>query len=153
MKITEQELEKSPVFLKIKELGLKPEEFLIIGSGIMFALGIRDVKDIHDIDIIVNDKGWEKVKNLSKVYINKIGEKHLYLLGKKIEIWDTHNSPKYNFKDLHKRAYFVGKYPFLSPKDTIRYKKNMGRKKDAKHIQMIEEYLSNRIHFGGDDGN
>jgi len=85
MKITEQELEKSPVFLKIKELGLKADEFLIIGSGIMFALGIRDVKDIHDIDIIVNDKGWEKVKNLSKVYINEIGEKHLYLLGKKIE--------------------------------------------------------------------
>ncbi|HOV29861.1 MAG TPA: hypothetical protein PLD77_02200 [Candidatus Dojkabacteria bacterium] len=144
MVVTESELENNEVFSKIKALKLEPDEFLIIGSGIMFALGIRSLDDIHDIDIIVNEKGWEKVKNLSKVYTNELGEKHLYLLGKRIEVWDTKNSPKYDFNDLHKRAYFVGKYPFLSPEDTIRYKKRMRRKKDFKHIQMIEKYLAKK---------
>lgn len=120
MVVTESELENNEVFSKIKALKLEPDEFLIIGSGIMFALGIRSLDDIHDIDIIVNEKGWEKVKNLSKVYT------------------------KYDFNDLHKRAYFVGKYPFLSPEDTIRYKKRMRRKKDFKHIQMIEKYLAKK---------
>ncbi len=141
MEITEKTLEKNKVFSKIKSLGLESDEFLIIGSGIMFALGIRSLDDIHDIDIIVNEKGWEKVKNLSKVYTNEIGEKHLYLFGKKIEIWNAKNSPKYDFNDLYKRAYFVGKYPFLSPEDTIRYKRSMGRRKDFRHIQMIEKYI------------
>jgi len=144
MVVTESELENNEVFSKIKALKLEPDEFLIIGSGIMFALGIRSLDDIHDIDIIVNEKGWEKVKNLSKVYTNELGEKHLYLLGKRIEVWDTKNSTKYDFNDLHKRAYFVGKYPFLSPEDTIRYKKRMRRKKDFKHIQMIEKYLAKK---------
>ena len=66
MVVTESELENNEVFSKIKALKLEPDEFLIIGSGIMFALGIRSLDDIHDIDIIVNEKGWEKVKNLSK---------------------------------------------------------------------------------------
>ena len=58
-------LQKHELFQKLETLNLDPKDYIIMGSGVMFALGIRPLKDLDDIDIWVNKKGWKQVRNLA----------------------------------------------------------------------------------------
>lgn len=143
--LTEKELLKNNVFKRISYLPLDSDDYIIMGSGVMFALGLKKLDDIRDIDLLVTNNGWEKVKNLAKNYHNKaLNFSHLYLLNKKIEIFNAWIPGNYIPEELIKNAIKIGQFNFASIEDTIRWKKQLHRDKDIKDIDMLLHYLENK---------
>ena len=140
--ITEKDLNNNPIFKNFNTLSLQPDEYVIMGSGIMFALGIRDLSTLDDIDLLVTKKGWDKVKDLSDTKHNDDwGCNYVQLFDKTVEAFDLWGPGEYNIDEIIKNAFKVGKYNFASPETIIRWKKEMGRDKDFGHIKLIEDYL------------
>lgn len=143
--LTEKELLKNNVFKRISYLPLDSDDYIIMGSGVMFALGLKKLDDIRDIDLLVTNNGWKKVKNLAKNYRNKaLNFSHLYLLNKKIEIFNAWIPGDYIPEELIKNAIKIGQFNFASIEDTIRWKKQLHRDKDIKDIDMLLHYLENK---------
>ncbi len=138
-------LKNHPIFKKLSNLGLNNGEYIIMSSGPMFALGIRDISELDDLDIYVSQSGWKKVQSLApNIYDEGWNANHLYLFNNQIEIWDNWGPSKYDFNDLMSRVLVVDNYNFSSINDTIKWKKEMGRDKDIKHLDMIYKYLSKK---------
>jgi len=115
-----------------------------MGSGIMFALGIRKLTDLDDIDILVTESGWEKVKSLAEIHHDDEWNcDHLYLFDEKIDIYNGWGPSKYIPENLIAESFKIGRYNFASLEDVIKWKKELGRDKDYKHIAMIMSFLQN----------
>lgn len=142
--LTEQELQNNDLFRKLDSLDLDPSQYVIMGSGIMFALGIRKLTDLDDIDILVTESGWEKVKSLAEIHHDDEWNcDHLYLFDEKIEIYNGWGPSKYIPENLIAESFKIGRYNFASLEDVIKWKKELGRDKDYKHIAMIMSFLQN----------
>jgi len=87
--LTKQQLFTHKAFQLLSDLPIETGEYAIVGSGIMFALGIRDLETLDDIDILVADSAWQKVKNMAPViHDEKWACDHLSLYDGLIEIWN-----------------------------------------------------------------
>ena len=51
-------MNKTDFIKAVKDLELKPEDYIVIGSGILVALGIREA---DDIDIVVSKDAFDKL--------------------------------------------------------------------------------------------
>ncbi|OGZ62787.1 MAG: hypothetical protein A2639_00375 [Candidatus Staskawiczbacteria bacterium RIFCSPHIGHO2_01_FULL_34_27] len=127
------------IFEKVKKLDLPPGEYVVIGAGILEALGIRNT---HDVDIIVAQKLFEKLRE-SKIYKEEIRWNKIFLIGNQIEIgikldWENYST---TIKEAINTATIIDGVPFLNLEETIKFKKAMGREKDFKDIELIEKYL------------
>lgn len=137
------DLSNHKIFQKLSELGLEKDEYVIFGSGVMFALGIRQLEDLDDIDLVVSSKGWEKVKNMAEIEVAKDwGCEFIQLDNGEIEIYSDWGPGKYDITKLIESSLQVSGFNFANTTDTIRWKKEMGREKDLKHIQMIQDFLA-----------
>lgn len=65
------DLSTHKIFQKLSKLGLNKNEYVIFGSGVMFALGIRSLDELDDIDLVVNSEGWNKIKNMASIEVAK----------------------------------------------------------------------------------
>lgn len=137
------ELLVNPVFIKLDTLQLLPNDHIIMGTGIMFALGIRDLNTLDDLDLFVSLKCWNRVKTMSQIIpdVEWHCEK-IVLYENTIEIFNGWGPGSYNFDTLLKNSIRIGSFTFLSLNDLINWKKAMGRDKDKIHLQMIENYLN-----------
>lgn len=130
------------LFQELKKLNLHEDEYIIFGSGIMFALGLRPLEDLNDIDLFVTTNGWSKVKNLATIQKAESWKcSHVQLANDRIDIYNGWGPGSYNITELIKNSVKISGFNFASPEDTIRWKKEMGREKDLKHIKMITDYL------------
>lgn len=132
------------IFDELRKLNFPTEQFIVVGSGIMAAKGIRDA---YDLDIIVSQElfdscknsGWElkpwtrsgrpgkdwlKGDNVDLMIICQCGEEDLYL------------------EDLKKEGEKVNGVWFLSLKQLIKFKREYGRQKDFDDIALMEKYLN-----------
>ena len=142
MKMKKEILKNHPIFKKLDSLGLKNDEYIIMGSGIMYALGIRPIEEINDIDILVSEKGWTKVKRLGKIVHNhKNDTNSISFLKEKLSIYDEWEPKEYRFKNVYKDVCFIEYYPFQSLKSLLIWKKQRRKEKDKEHIKLIENYL------------
>ena len=124
-----------------------------MGSGIMFVLGIRPLKELDDLDLFVTNEAFEKVKKLGEVQHDEEWDcNYVFLFNKKIEVWNgwgpgvysrTKQKITYSFSDLHNKAMYIGEYPFENIHDVLEWKLARGKEKDIKHIEMIKKYLKN----------
>ena len=129
------------IFERVKNLHFPVGEYVVIGAGILEALGIRNT---NDIDIIVAPEFFEKLREY-KIYKEEIRWGKIFLIGKDIEIgtkldWENY---KTTTDQAIRTATIVNGIPFLNLEETIKFKKAMGRKKDFKDIELIESYLKN----------
>lgn len=132
------------LFKNLLSLNLSSDEYVIFGSGVMFALGIRPLDELDDIDILVNKNGWSKVKDLSKVIHDETWHcDHIYLFDEKIEVYNGWGPGRYDPNEIIKNAILIGDIPFASIEDVVRWKKELARNKDYKHVAMIISYLEN----------
>ena len=131
-------------FLKLRELNLPLGQYAITGSG---ALGIRNLRAIADIDIIVSVELWN---TLSEQYgvIDQGGVKKIVFSGGLIEAFyedsfykleKENNTPL--IIDRITKAEVIDGLPFESLTHVLYYKRKMGREKDLKDILMIEHWL------------
>lgn len=128
-------------FLHIKEFNLPMSQYTITGSG---ALGVRNLREINDIDIIVTKELWNelakqygiidtsKVKKIvfPKGIIEAMGEDSFYTQKK-----DT-DAPTI-MERINQAEIFDG-LPFESLEHVYYYKQKMGRQKDLDDLLLIK---------------
>lgn len=134
-----------PKFDAIKALNLPISQYAITGSG---ALGIRNIRIIGDIDIIVNADLWNVLEmkygvtddnGVKKIIfpdgiVEALGEQSYYTVSKDI------NAPSIN--DRLASAEIIDGLPFESLEHVLYYKCKMGREKDRNDITIIRELLN-----------
>lgn len=125
--------------IKQKILGLKlPENsFIVVGSGILNALGIRES---NDIDMIVTQDvfdslecaGWEHDTWADQTVLkNDVFDLGLHWMNVKIE-------------KLLQRATVVEGIPYLSLSDLLSWKIERARPKDILDIELINDYIAKK---------
>ena len=118
---------------KIQSLNLPKDSFIVVGSGILGALGIRES---NDIDMIVSQEvfdkldaaGWEHDAWADQTVLKQ----NLFDLG-------THWSGQ-TVDALLQHATVINDIPYLSLDDLLVWKKERARPKDIVDVQLISDY-------------
>lgn len=127
------------IFTKLKELNLSLGQYVVVGSGLLAALGIREA---NDLDIAVTKELFKKLTDSNKFQAEtKYGRP--FLTAPLVEIigqldWSHYQT---KVKEAIRTAYLVNGYPFLNFEETIKFKKALGREKDFRDIKLLEDYL------------
>jgi hypothetical protein len=134
-------------FSALRQFNLPTDQYAITGSGPM---GIRNIKEIGDIDIIVTPMLWDI---LSQKYgiTDANSVKKIIFPGGLIEAF-YEGSFYTSLKDPYaptiassiKNAELIDGLPFDSLENILYYKKKDAREKDLKDILLIENCLKNQ---------
>lgn len=125
---------------EFKKLNLPDGEYAVYGSG---PLAVRGIRDVHDLDVIVSNSLYRRLRDR---YMED-EEKERIKIGK-IEIYPPWGwSPE--IKDLEmeeviSQAELIKGVRFTKLEDILDFKKRMGRPKDLKDIQLVNDYLEER---------
>lgn len=118
---------------ELKKLNFPSDQYAIFGSGPM---GIRGLKEINDLDVVVSGGLYEKLKNKFKE------EKPGQIKIGNVEIFPCWNALIEKPEEVIKRAENIHGFKFITLPDLIQWKSKMGREKDKKDIEIIEEFLN-----------
>lgn len=128
---------------ELSKLSLDETNCVVIGSGILNALGIRES---HDIDVIVNEEVFEKLKGNRdlKQIINEYDNP--MLVNEKVEIalgWINNPNISFFYDDLLNSncTTIIDEVRYLNLETILKIKKIWNREKDKKDVKLIEEYL------------
>jgi hypothetical protein len=129
------------LFQRVKELNLPIGEYAIFGSGPM---GIRDMREMHDVDVLVSEKVYNEYVNKSGWKIKNIYENNDYFKGLnndilEIEMWKDWYTD-WDVSKLIREAEIIDELPFVRLEYLIKWKKFFGREKDLKDVELIENY-------------
>ncbi len=118
---------------RIAELNLPENSYVVVGSGILGALGIRESSDI---DLVVTEEAYDKVEKLGWQH-GKWGEKvvlqdGVFDVGK--DWYGEHT------EDLLKRAQIIDGVPYLSLNEVYEWKRRRGQDKDLRDLKLIDNY-------------
>ncbi len=118
---------------KITELNLPINSYIVVGSGILGALGIRES---GDVDLVVTDEAYNAIE--------KLGWKR-GLWGEIIvfqhEVFDISNDwYGKSAEDLLPYAQVVDQVPYLSLDDVYEWKKQRAQEKDIHDLKLIDDY-------------
>ncbi|MEI7741769.1 MAG: hypothetical protein WCJ29_04650 [bacterium] len=133
-------LPKNELIDKLRALELPPEDFAIFGSGPMWAHGLHEM---HDLDVLARGEAWKKAKangTLQKAIVS--GEKVDFADGL-IEVFDTWGPGEWNVDELIDTAEEFDGIKFVKLANVLKWKRLMGREKDADHVKLIEQYMHN----------
>lgn len=130
------------IFYEIEKLNLPKNEFVVLGSGILAALGIRSA---DDIDLLIQPQLFEKLKKEGWHYeVIEIEGKPREMISKGItqafkDFWweDKTLSPDKGIA----RSQQINGINFISLATLLEYKKDMKREKDLRDVALIENYL------------
>lgn len=130
------------VFKKLAYLDFPLGSYVVIGSGILAALGLREAKDL---DIAVDSILLSELKKYRE-YKKEFRHNKLFLVKDDVEIitqldWEDYPT---KISEAIESAYLIEGFPFLNIKETIKFKKALGREKDFKDIKLIENYLASK---------
>jgi len=131
-----------PKFDAIKALNLPLGQYAIASSG---ALGIRNLRMINDIDIIVTKELWDA---LAKQYgiTTENGFNRIVFPDGIVEaisnssFYEDENAPSIITRIAN--ADIIEGLPFETLDDVIHFKQQMGREKDLADILLINAYTS-----------
>jgi hypothetical protein len=126
------------IFKKLKELNLPLGEYVIIGSGILDALNLREA---HDLDVVVLPPLFKKLADSGK-FKEVPKYETIFLSAEDVEIiprlgWDGFPA---DASEAIKTAMMINGFPFLNIEETIRFKTAMGRDNDFHDIELLEKY-------------
>jgi hypothetical protein len=131
-------------FDALRKFNLPIGEYAIVSSG---ALGIRNIREIGDIDLIVTPALWDTLAAQYGV-TDKDGVKKIVLADGLIEAFTDWsfagksidaNAP--TIAERIERAEMIDGLPFERLEYVLFFKRKMGREKDLKDIVLIEDYL------------
>ena len=126
---------------RVKTLGLPESEFIVIGSGVMDVLGLRES---HDIDLVASKAlftqlaliGWEERKQHGVDM----------LMRDDAEVWPSwyHLGHHHTLNELLRRSVEIKGVRFVSPDFLLEWKRAAHREKDLPDIKLLEEHLSGK---------
>jgi len=129
----------------LKRLGLNLENSIIIGSGILQALGIRKNKDI---DLVVTQEVYNSLKNSGKFTVSENHgretlKENVFEIGTD---WIVLGK-SYKFEDLIKQSLIIEGIRYITLDFLYEVKKSCTsgkdvRGKDIEDVKLIENYLS-----------
>lgn len=125
------------IIQRIKDLNFPFDQFVVIGSGLLDAYGLRSA---DDIDLVVSDGLYELLKQKG-VYKELLKHDESYLEGDKLEIWLTWGKNT-DFNSLYLDSVVIDGIHFVNPRFLIEKKYEMGRTKDIEDIRLLEQYLN-----------
>lgn len=132
---------------ELRNIGLRAENAVVIGSGILNALNIRESKDI---DVVVDRETYNQLSENSKFkkvekHNKEILEDELFEIGTSWAVlgrdWD--------FDDLSKNSIIIDEVRYNTIEFLLEVKKSWvsdgeARPKDIQDIELIEKYLSKK---------
>lgn len=123
---------------RIRALALPDDQYIVAGSGVMDALGLRESRDI---DLIVSPglfeelrvRGWKRFIEHDE-YVLKYGD---------AEAWLTfpYDGRAMTRDDLLAHSVQIEEVTFVSPEFLRDWKQAKQRPKDIKDIELLDEYL------------
>lgn len=125
---------------RIAKLSMPSDQFVVIGSGVLDALGLREA---HDIDLVVTQAYFAQLKATDGWTVTeKRGEEVLTLDD--LEVWLSWGAPdaQPNFTELYDAGITVEGIRFANPAFVRDWKIAANRPKDGEDIRLLEEYLS-----------
>ena len=133
-------------FETLRRLNLPANQFVVVGSG---ALSIRDLRDSKDLDLIVTGSLWEQMIQIFPIGINSFGVQNLGLEND-IEILNPTqsifgNSKIVPLKEIFEKADMFDGVKFINLDHLRKIKLKLGREKDFKDIELIDQYLNQKI--------
>lgn len=123
---------------RVKKLNFPIGEFVIIGGGLLDALGLREA---IDIDVAISQKLLKKLQATGE-WGEEIRYNKLFLKGDNIEVITVLNWDKYptTVEEAIQTAIMIDGVPFLNIEQTILFKTALGREKDFKDIELLKDY-------------
>jgi hypothetical protein len=140
--ITKIIIENKQKFDLVKSLNLPIGHYAITSSG---PLGIRGIRLINDIDLVVDNELWQTLKKkygeitedgISKIIIDN-GQ--IEVLGKG-SFWSNYHKEDPTIKDQIAQADIIDGLPFVNLQQVIYFKKKLGREKDLRDMELVEKY-------------
>ena len=129
---------------RVKELGLPLDQMIIIGSGILDQLGIRQSADI---DVATNLEALEEIAR-SDGWVKKLDKNQRQYLVKhdgSVEIWDGWeiDGRIVEYDELLGYAVEYDGVKFVGLDFLRQWKDWRGREKDMRDIRLIDEWRTN----------
>ena len=128
------------LFQKVKDLNLPFGKYALFGSAPM---GVRGLKECHDIDIIVTEDLWNefKIKNWEEKTAPSGSQ---YLCKGEIELWKDWRPGEWDILELIAEAEIIDDLPFVKLERVMEWKKISAREKDLIDVKTIEDFLMPR---------
>lgn len=124
---------------RIHELSLPSDHLVVIGSGVLDALGLRPA---GDVDLVLSA---ELFADLTQQAPWNVRTKHneLVLVRDDVEAflsWGSDGRP--NFRELYEQGVTIDGIRFAHPRVVIDQKKQRGSEKDERDIVLLKGYLN-----------
>ncbi len=130
----------------LQNIGLNSENSIVIGSGILGALGIRKS---HDIDLVVTQEKYGLLKKSGKFEIKQnhgreILADNLFEIGTSWNVLDKN----YKFEDFKSESLIMDDVRYITLDFLHKVKKSWlkdvdVRQKDTDDVKLIEKYVQN----------
>ena len=125
---------------KLRQLDLPTDEYVVIGGGLLDALGLRPA---NDIDLVVSQALYARLKDTGRYDVTtKNGEERLE--QEALEIWRSWNHGEHehepNFEALFAESVVVDAIHFVNPQYLIDRKSERGTPKDLADIALLKAY-------------
>jgi hypothetical protein len=137
------DLKNNPLIAKLLKLELPSDDFAVFGSGPMMAHGL---KESRDLDLIARGAAWEKALVLGELAKTPKGDDKVTIGD--IEIFSAWGPGQWDIDALIDGAEIIGGIRFVRLEEVLKWKRLMGRPKDAGHIALIEEHLASKSGMG-----
>jgi hypothetical protein len=124
---------------RVKALQLPLDQIVVIGSGLLDVLGLRDS---GDVDLVVTTELFDELR-ATELYDEEEKYGDTVLLKDDLEIWRDW-SKELPFATLQQSAVIINDIQFVNPKILIEMKRRRGSEKDLHDIQLLEGYYDNR---------
>jgi len=137
-------MNKTDFIVAVKNLSLDQEDYIVIGSGILCALEIREA---DDIDIVVSKKVFDRFeddpdwKRKSTIDGTFILENSVYELG----LDRRFQNAEPTLEGLKKDQIIVDDVPFINLDQVVGSKLKRGLDKDLVDIGLVKQYLNKKV--------
>jgi hypothetical protein len=127
-----------PIIERVQKLNLPLNQTVVIGSGVLDALGLRKAGDIDLVlsrelfDVLSQDPGWHKATKRDEPILTH-DDTEAFLS------WGSNAVP--NFEALYSDGITIGGVRFANPRFVIAWKQSRLNDKDKTDIALLESYL------------
>ena len=136
-------MQKSEFITAVAELGLQTRDYIVVGSGVLAALGIRSAKDV---DLIVSETVFHRFERTGEWQRKDFNDGTYYLVKDIYEVgldWDSQTLTP-NLMDLKRSETIVDGIPFVSLERLRRWKIWKNIPKHLADLALIDDYLTNK---------